>query len=112
MSGLQVALEVLKYVLPLLMTLVLSLVVAHFNDVKKRLTAAEAEGARLLERLHGLEVQVTADRGKSATQVQAAVSQMTERLATKFVSTGAFLTSQGRLEETIGTLAQRLEGRT
>lgn len=112
MTGLQVALEVLKYVLPLLMTLVLSLVVAQFNELKKRLDGAEAGNVALREQLHRLEVQVTEDRGKSATQVQAAVSQMTERMATKFVSTTAYLSSQGRLELAIGELTEKLEGRT
>ena len=112
MTGLQVALEVLKYVLPLLMTLVLSLVVAHFNDLKKRAAEVDAEVARLREYLHRLEVQVTEDRGKGETQVQAAVSHLVERLATKFVSTAAYLSSQGRLEDAIGELAEKLEGRT
>lgn len=112
MDGLQVALEVLKYVLPLLMTLVLSLVVAHFNDLKKRAAESEADIGRLREQLHRLEIQVTEDRGLSATQVQAAVSGLTERLATKFVSTAAYLNSQGRLEQSIEALSERLEGRT
>lgn len=112
MTGFQVALEVLKYVLPLLMTLVLSLVVAHFRGIQKRADEAELEIARLREKLHVLELQQTDDRGKSAVAVQVAIGQLVERLTTKFVSTGAYLSSQGRLEATIGELADKLEGRT
>lgn len=117
MSGFEIALEVVKYVLPLLLTLVLSLVASHFKSLQKRLEAAEDSGRAIIERMHALEVGRAEDRGRFEAAIRAAVGEVFERIAVKYVSTASYLTSQvqidqklDRIDTTLDQMNRRLEG--
>lgn len=118
MSGLVVALEVIKYVLPLLLTIVLSLVASHFKGLQRRVDAAEETAKAMLDRMHALEMRQTQDRGDLQGAIKAAVGEVFERIAVKYVSTAAYLTGQvqldqrlDRIDTTLDQMNKRLEAR-
>lgn len=109
MTGIAVALEILKYVIPLLVTAVLGLAVGHFNQVRRQLDEAKDEQRRLAAQQHELELAQTRDRANVEVQIRAAVAEVVERIASKYVPMASYLSSQAGVEKRLDTMDLKMD---
>lgn len=109
MEGWQVALEVLKYVIPLLLTGVMSLAVGHFRSLQRRVDEAQVETRALKERIHRDELQQTEDRAAVEVKIRTAVAEIMERFSSKFVPMSAYLTSQVQIDQKLDRLETKMD---
>lgn len=100
--------EIIKYVLPLLVTVVLSLVLGHFRGLQVRLEKAESWGQDAQQKLHQMELTITEDRARADAAVKTATAEIVERLSQKFVPMGAYLTAEVRLDKRLEAITDNL----
>ncbi|NUN13479.1 MAG: hypothetical protein HUU55_07575 [Myxococcales bacterium] len=104
----ETALEILKYVLPLVVTGVLSLVLTHFRGLQSRVERMESACNETQQKLHRLELVATEDRARAEAAIKTATAEIIERLSQKFVPMGAYLNAEARLDKRLEAITANL----